>query len=273
MAYIQKNKRLSPANFIKQRIIRIYPLYFILTTCLILISIIFPNNLNLGNGAIGLHLITSLLFLSQILLGKIPILYNGWTLEYEILFYLILFFGMLCLKGGKIFIFLIIFILVLILFFSLDSIALDFVFGYFIAIIYNKGIARNNIFSYSMIFLGSTLLIFSLFLNLDSQEISRQRALISGVPAAILIFGLVGVSQAKSGILTLLGDASYSIYLTQVFSIPVFYAAVKYFQLQVLVSGDLLSIACLFGTAFCGVLSYFFIERNIISRLRMITAQ
>ena len=274
MAYIQHNKKLSPTNFIKQRIIRIYPLYFILTIFILLISIIFPKNLNLGDGAIaiGLHSIASLLFLSQIVLGKIPILYDGWTLEYEILFYLILFLGMMFFKEMKIFIFLIISIFFLVLFCSLDSIALEFVIGYFVAIIYNQRMARNNIFSYAMIFLGSILLIFGLFFSMGSYEIIRQRALISGVPAAILIFGLVGVRQAKSGIFTLLGDSSYSIYLTQVFSIPAFYAAVKYFHLQGLVSGDLLSITCLFSTAICGVLSYFFIERNFISRLRMYAA-
>ena len=44
-----------------------------------------------------------------------------------------------------------------------------------------------------------------------------------GIPAFLVVFGVVGISQANNRLLIYLGDASYSIYLTQVFTIAVFY--------------------------------------------------
>jgi peptidoglycan/LPS O-acetylase OafA/YrhL len=54
-------------------------------------------------------------------------------------------------------------------------------------------------------------------------EIYTQRVIMYGLPSFLIIYGLLGIKQIHMGVLTKLGDASYSIYLIQVFTIPAFY--------------------------------------------------
>lgn len=82
---------LAARRFLERRIVRIYPLYWIVTTLLVL-----KISLGLVRAANGLHRIPPLFALCSYLLipahspaGDLyPILAPGWTLSYEMLFYL-----------------------------------------------------------------------------------------------------------------------------------------------------------------------------------------
>jgi exopolysaccharide production protein ExoZ len=67
--------------------------------------------------------------------------------------------------------------------------------------------------------------------------------------------------------MTLLGDASYSIYLIQVFTIPVFYKLAAFLRLPSS-QADLLALMCLGITAFSGLVSYWLLERSFNKKLR-----
>jgi len=74
----------GPANFLQNRIIRIIPMYWICTLALVLITFKLP--IELISGTLPTHLFRSLSFIPS---GEHPVLDVGWTLNYEIYFYLV----------------------------------------------------------------------------------------------------------------------------------------------------------------------------------------
>ena len=88
MVYIQINKKKKPLDFLKDRIERIVPLYWFLTLFIAALLIVFPQafrELSLSAN----HLINSLFFINYFNGDDHPLLYVGWTLEYEMLFYIV----------------------------------------------------------------------------------------------------------------------------------------------------------------------------------------
>lgn len=76
-------------HFMAKRLIRIAPLYYVLTLLLVVVAVAAPNLLN-GTAFSWSHLLTSLAFLPAIdQEGTGPILALGWTLNYEMYFYVL----------------------------------------------------------------------------------------------------------------------------------------------------------------------------------------
>lgn len=98
MAYTQSLKPKTVMQFLANRAIRIVPLYWLLTTVLIAIYFLIPSvfrELNLSFE----YAISSYLFFCQFLLDKTPLIHVGWTLELEVIFYLI--FGLCLVIANK----------------------------------------------------------------------------------------------------------------------------------------------------------------------------
>lgn len=230
----QKNVR----DFILRRIIRIYPLYIIMTGILIIlafymsigstvIKILTANfsSISLPNDLLPHRLIGSVLFIPTFnTLGKVqPILGVGWTLFYEMLFYIIFAIGLLL--GRKMLLpFLgatLISLLVLFstgtssfhVFFS-NSITLEFLFGTIIGLFYVQGKNINN--KYLIILLGSAISLFliTIFFEFDYDKL---RFIYWGIPATLLVYASVNLERnervSRPSWLLMLGDASYSLYL------------------------------------------------------------
>ena len=87
MMYVTENNQ---KNFLIKRIIRIVPLYWILTLGVFSIAIFYPDLLN-NTTANFEHLIKSLFFVpfDKNSSGHFPILFLGWTLNFEIIFYIL----------------------------------------------------------------------------------------------------------------------------------------------------------------------------------------
>lgn len=85
----------APARFLRRRIVRIVPLYWVMT--LLAAALAIKNTEQLGI----VHFVTSLLFIPHLEGGPIirPVLGVGWTLNYEMFFYF-LFAGSLFLRNG-----------------------------------------------------------------------------------------------------------------------------------------------------------------------------
>ncbi|ENV34777.1 Exopolysaccharide production protein ExoZ [Acinetobacter gerneri DSM 14967 = CIP 107464 = MTCC 9824] len=88
MVYIQSKKRKAPLDFFRNRVERIVPIYWILTALLCVLYFILPSAF--ANTELNLNkMFFSVLFLENLVNNKLPVLYVGWTLEYEMLFYFI----------------------------------------------------------------------------------------------------------------------------------------------------------------------------------------
>ena len=86
MMYVtEKNHK----NFFLKRLIRIIPIYWILTFGVFSVAILKPDLLN-NTTADYEHLLKSLFFIpfNKNETGHFPILFLGWTLNYEMIFYL-----------------------------------------------------------------------------------------------------------------------------------------------------------------------------------------
>jgi peptidoglycan/LPS O-acetylase OafA/YrhL len=89
-------KNTNPTSFFLHRLIRIVPLYWILTTCLVAVIVIAPNLL--GSTTLNFaNFLKSLFFIPYFKESHLiqPFLFVGWTLNYEMLFYLCIALGLM----------------------------------------------------------------------------------------------------------------------------------------------------------------------------------
>ena len=230
MMYVTENNQ---KNFLIKRIIRIVPLYWILTLGVFSIAIFYPDLLN-NTTANFEHLIKSLFFVpfDKNSSGHFPILFLGWTLNFEIIFYILFSISLIFSKKNKL-ILSSVFIVLFLLFNSFlsdkyfisasyfDFIFFEFIFGMAAFVIWKK--FKNkiplNLFNH---------LIFLLFLFLTTFILNYFYAIRSisyGVPAfIILIYFLFFLNDKRfPKIFVTLGDASYCIYLLHPYIVQSFY--------------------------------------------------
>lgn len=144
MAYILSKKEITPSHFLFERITRIAPLYYFLTCILLLLIVLFPQLFRAMNNAdLISRFIASIFFVSQLSFHSAPLLYDGWTLEFEMLFYLLLSLGLFFRKNLWAIVFCSACIIMLIIFQNLNAIAVEFIFGMLAATLYlNISITR-----------------------------------------------------------------------------------------------------------------------------------
>ncbi|HHS9877578.1 TPA: acyltransferase family protein [Klebsiella aerogenes] len=220
MAMIDHKKHKTPWQFAKDRIKRIVPLYWILTLAIVFLQLIIPNAFNTLTLSLN-HVVSSMLFISGYANYEYPSLYVGWSLELEMLFYAI--FSM-CLFINKRNLRLAI-ICSIIWIFSIYSvmkpIAIEFTLGmvlyYAVIIVRKKIIVRWEVFPVSIV----TYVLIASTVSINYGSSSLSRFIFVGVASMALVFiAVVCVDLNNKNIFTYIGDASYSIYLVQVFTIP-----------------------------------------------------
>jgi len=248
MVYVHRSaigKKDQLKSFLVKRAVRIYPIYWIITLTVLCLFLVIPGIANNQDLSLG-HVIVSLLLIPQ----KDPhfkdkfILEVGWTLTYEIYFYL-LFSIAIWLKPKHSVPILSAWLLVTLLHyrkivkFPQDFFLLETVFGNmnlelvlgclgaYIVIKYN-----NNIGKYRWILFGIANLGYVILVMLASWgNIGIGRIPTFGVLAALLIIAATSIDLKDSpkipDLLIFLGEASYSIFLTH---LPVISALTKIVQ-------------------------------------------
>ncbi|MBT8545253.1 acyltransferase [Polynucleobacter paneuropaeus] len=264
MVYIRGEGAMSPITFFVHRLTRIAPLYWLLTTLVLALSLVAPSIFRSDIAGIKIHTIASMFFMSQPLLSKSPVLFDGWTLEYEMLFYLCIAIGMFFKKISVTHLFVMLCISFLIAIDLIQPVAFEFLLGIFCGTLY-LNFRNNKRLQLICLLIGISCFASTLILFKMEGDIFSQRVIMYGLPSFLIIYGLLGVSQIKRGALTKLGDASYSIYLIQVFTIPAFYKFANAFQG---ITNDMLAIACLLFTAIGGYLIHIFIEIKLTKYTR-----
>ncbi len=204
--------------FMKNRIRRIVPLYWILTlaaAAVILLSqrVGLPTE---GQDASLPALASSLTFLSGALGFPNPVLYQGWTLEYEMLFYLLfactLFQRRLAVTIGVASLA----IVGLVLFTPVSNRLIEFILGMAVAV-------ATNFLPAPPRWLARAILIVGVVAFLATSPFDLSAApywVVWGIPSALVIYGAVNVRQVQSRVAAELGSASYAVYLIQWFTVP-----------------------------------------------------
>lgn len=212
-------------DFFVRRAIRVVPLYWL--------ALLYQNRSFFLEGNVGLGILADFLFVprySWTFPTQIwPTLVPGWTINYEMLFYLL--FGLALLFGRRRYAALVGAIGVLVLIggiWSFESAPLKFwtdsVLGEFAL-----GVGVYFLFSRSQWVPGRGLLWAAMLLGIAGLAVPNQgvpRLLADGPFAAMVVWSglyLGRFLKPRRG-LSLLGDASYSIYLTHVFAFPPCYA-------------------------------------------------
>jgi peptidoglycan/LPS O-acetylase OafA/YrhL len=231
----------SPKEFAINRISRIVPIYWILTTVLFLLIYIYPPIVRKSTAETATFFLylKSLFFIAYYDVGQVkpPLLRVGWTLNYEMFFYVsvwlsLLFFRKQAVKTTFIII-LSSFIAPLLIisenpffteFFNSHYI-LEFLLGILVFQIYKIG--HLSIYSRYCPFIAISS--YALMAFIDANEISGNHFLFFGIPSAVLLLAMLGNENfyAKSSsklilVLTLMGDASYATYLSHFFLVEGF---------------------------------------------------
>ena len=256
MIYIKRSQK-NALYFLKKRISRILPLYWFFNILYLFIFILFPTSfrtLQINSD----NFFLSLLFLNQYINFEKPIITAGWSLEYEILFY-ILFAICMLIKNIKLFYFFIFYFLFLLSF--LDFLFIEFLYGILIGIIYtNKNKLIKNLlknYSYFILIFG----FFTLFISFFSYE-ETHRTIKYGIPCAFIVLGSIFSKQISNKYIIFLGNSSYSIYLSHFLCVI---GTVKLFKIIAPnFNGIALVIIILTFSLLFASLIHLFIERNLI---------
>jgi exopolysaccharide production protein ExoZ len=231
---------ITPKAFMLNRLIRIVPLYWGLTVAAGLVALLLPEVLKHTKFETA-HFFSSLFFLPSVnpsyiddtheALKLTPVLVPGWTLNYEMFFYVI--FAAVISLGSTLRLPAILFIFLAIcawggfvnnsdspITFYGNTIIFEFVFGIVIAIAVRHGITIRPSLALLGVLVGTgTVVYFNII------DISMPRAVAFGVPAALMVYCLCCLERhtkvIKLPMLKALGDASYSLYLTHVFTLVV----------------------------------------------------
>jgi len=208
--------------FTWRRIVRIVPLYWTLTLGLAAIALILPQMLN-STVVDGESLLKSLFFIPYERVGGDvkPILFLGWTLNYEMFFYALyalcigigfrtslapLALVLAIVAAGRIFRF-----ENVVWNFYTNPILLEFALGIVLCFLYRR---YERVFAKS----GRYLILAAIAAFAVKLSLPGVTAIwVTAIPAAILVAATLSLPTAKTSLvafLVLLGDASYSLYLS-----------------------------------------------------------
>jgi exopolysaccharide production protein ExoZ len=208
----------SVGPFLTNRFTRILPLYWILTFLALIIFFLIPDKVNIGGGETKILYSFLLIPTAGVYLMK-----NGWTLSYEFFFYFIFSLGMLFPKRlGHLVTSVILFALVCLnlldyknsvfLSFISSTLLLDFILGILLFELFSRYKNVPKIISGIFILIGLGLLVL-----LNHRFNSGLPVLSTGIACFFLSMGFVfleeQIKRYEVPFFTMVGDASYSLYL------------------------------------------------------------
>lgn len=281
----------STLSFWRDRLIRIVPLYWLATFCLVGLSVI-------GFAPSGLHgwdlkdLLASLLFIPDIRKDGVtePILFVGWTLNYEMFFYF--FFGLalllrnqlrsvLMLTGffvglwaaGRLFA-----PLPFIATFYTQPIILEFAAGCILGLIYLRSqiftVRRPYAVALPLLALAAAgTVLGDIFYRELVFQVAEARLLMFGLPAIAIVIGALVLEQSgkrfTGEFFLLQGAASYSVYLFHTLVLQtVFKTASKLVPLDAPLFTTLISVVGLLGVCIAGTMIHLWFEKPVTRYLR-----
>ncbi|QUD88059.1 acyltransferase family protein [Phenylobacterium montanum] len=264
-------------DFFSRRLKRIVPLYWLMTTAMLVVLVVLPGATLTSKFDLG-HVVSSYLFIPAIhpVKGTFePLLFPGWTLNYEMFFYVLI---TLALLGPMRFRLALILIPLagltamgliphsdrsLVAFYS-NSLLAEFGMGCVLGALLEKDLAERAPPWAGVAMIG---LAIAAFFGL-AQVPGLARGFAWGVPAALFVSGWVFNERARGTarwpLVQLLGDASYAIYLSHVIVLSALFQIAHRFVRSVpaeIGASVVITLTCI--TVGVGV--YWFVEKPIIN--------
>lgn len=267
----------SSRRFLVKRLIRIVPNYWLLTAVATTVLILAPQLSHFGRELDVSWVVASFFFVPWTSAAGFPwpVLGLGWTLNFEMYFYIIFAIALFMNRTIAIITICIFFMGSISLGYFIDSKAAfivqtthwllaEFLLGIFIGFSFRKGKEIPNILGAAIILLCLALLILAFFMIDDGKITPVMRFSLFGIAAACLVAALTmtplsrRIRPPKS--IMLLGDASYSLYLTHVFTLPAVLLVVG--RLPVSLSIWIMILLLFSMSVIFSILFYFVFERT-----------
>jgi exopolysaccharide production protein ExoZ len=222
--------RVSAREFFERRLIRIAPLYWLATAGAVVVLLVVPQFVRQSTLSFA-HVLASFAFFPTLHPSAsgvyAPLVYVGWTLNYEMLFYALFAAGIALGFGSCARVLAIASAPILILstiglvfrptgllgFYS-NPVMLEFVFGMFLAISL-ENLAQSKMYTWFSLF--GLILLFALP---EATEFSRS--LRYGLIASAVVGTSALAIWPQMKLMRLVGDASYSIYISHFFVLSAF---------------------------------------------------
>ncbi|MCW2271101.1 Acyltransferase family protein [compost metagenome] len=215
-----RDKAIAPQRFLLNRALRIVPAYWFYTALMGLLLL--TARQWMPHQAVDLeHFVLSLLFIPAENpggYGQYPTLNVGWTLNYEMFFYLLFSLVFLVRQQHRVLLVAVVLLLVsevltragLLNHFYRNNIVYEFLLGIGIGVLYRRGwIVQGLWLPLAMLAMAAVAIHF-----LDAS----RRLLHWGLPSALIVLACVSLEPYFKGnrLLKALGDSSYSVYLVHV---------------------------------------------------------
>ncbi|MBY0563441.1 MAG: acyltransferase [Hyphomonadaceae bacterium] len=276
MAGLVSEPDVRPGSFIWRRLVRIVPLYWVVTLCAAAIGWVRPDFFYRLDPSFE-NILWSLAFLPHASdRGVTPVLWQGWTLEYEMFFYALCALAVLAVSHRLKILVGVLSLLVLLglvaplsgpmLLTYTNPLLLEFVFGVALGAAWRANALPTGGVAWLLLGSGFAAYAGQVFLP---AGFTGYRVIDWGVPAFLIVAGALGLERAgkapvsKMGLL--FGDASYSIYLTHGFVVALFgwYFADAPLVVRVVV--------CVAGSLLVAVASYRWFEKPVMNGARALT--
>lgn len=281
MVYTSQGKFGQPgyiAEFIKKRIIRIVPVYWFYTFLLAAVALLVPQVLGTAEFEIP-HFLMSLFFIPHINPGDggwQPILANGWTLNYEMYFYLV-FAILLYFRPKVLMVLLTVYFLGSVEFgkayngdevwlkFYTSRIILDFLLGAWIAYLFIKGVRLPAFTQYPAILCVGLLFAAPMIMDvLDIKTPKHFRMISSALIVACLTLPKGSEDIKVIGSLKAVGDSSYTLYLFHPFVLGAVTQIFILMNWQEFTSPWIILSLCLLLSVISSIFLYFLIEKPLL---------
>ncbi|MEZ9768236.1 acyltransferase family protein [Vibrio breoganii] len=268
-------------HFLLKRAVRVYPVYWVYSLSVLIVYLVQPSLVNSSQGG-EVDLIRSFLLIPH---DTLPLLMVGWSLSYEIYFYILIFLAMLLFSWDKYkYYFAIISLLVwgrVILSggegdvsesFFLSLFIIEFVLGAFLGFLYVEH-ANGKISVTIVVLIIYLISAIVLIYNLYPYASNFKRVIYYGIPSFILLFYALffkSIVPTLIGIvLRYIGNWSYSIYLSHILVINVVGLLSKYLLPTDILYNYVTLFSMFVFSILLGMVSYELLERRMCNFIQI----
>lgn len=226
MWLILGQRPVTPGVFLQKRLVRVVPLYWLLTTVMVALLLVAPQLLQSTRFDLP-HVIASYLFVAWPnpveAAGLKPVMIPGWTLNYEMAFYLLLVVALMLKAAwrgafviGSLLVLAVLSVLPLppIALFYASPFMAEFALGVGLAMVLPR-VPGQWLRHGGLVFVLGCGLLLAGGAAIDAE--AHGRLVLLALPATLIVAGLVAIEQAgrlpSIPVLKAVGDASYPLYM------------------------------------------------------------